>query len=140
MEKGPPINLIDPEDPSLENEKAVMKALAKLGSYTAEIKARKEAKKQKIESFVKNAELSRDIGRMLGEMYPGDIKDKKLLTDGEKSLAKLIWTILWATPFIRSANKLDRRWENAKATLMEPFTAKTLGDLFKKIGSEAVKM
>lgn len=153
MEKGPHtrINLISPEEPSMEKEKIIMKTFANVGRYTAEIRARKEAKKKArhlewaerkraFEELVKNEELRRDVGRALGEMYPGDIKDKKILKEGEKSMAKSIWNILWATPFIRSANKLDRRWKNAKATLTEPFSAKTLGDLFKKIGSETLKM
>lgn len=101
-------------------------------------KAIKEAHTRK-----KSSEILRrrqETAMSIGTVDPAHIENKKILDGSEKSAARAIWTMLWATPFIRSANKFDRRWEGAKKTLWEPFTKKTLGDLFKNIGKKMMEI
>lgn len=85
-------------------------------------------------------ETRKSAALALGEINPARLEKKSILTVENKTLLQSIWTMLWTTPFIRSANKLDRRRESAKKTLWEPFTKKTLGDLFKNIGKEITKL
>ena len=84
-------------------------------------------------------ERRKNVALAIGEINSALLEKKAILTDENKTLLHSIWTMLWATPVIRSANKFDRRWKSAKDTVWEPFTKKSLGDLFKKIRKEAMK-
>ncbi|MBI2055979.1 MAG: hypothetical protein HYT37_01205 [Candidatus Sungbacteria bacterium] len=91
------------------------------------------------DNFVYREKL-KEAGKIIGTTPMSKEEARVLITDEEKTTLKAIGILLFSWPIAKIANQYPKQKEAAKKTLKEPFSAKTIGDIFKNFGKEATKL